>query len=467
MNNNKKAIAWGGRVWLVCAIVISIPAQADLYAAAAAADKQDYPRAFELYRELAEMGQPEAQENLAVMYVNGEGVKRDNVLGYGWATIALENGGGEAAKNIVDQLSSHMTPAASARVAELQAKFDRAALKKSLFPILLTQVNPLPRSPCSPTSVANPDNFYPPALRSRGISGDVVIESTVFSDGYAHDPRALQSFPPELFAAAGRHASLHNRFKPAQVNGAAVPCVIKIKVKFSLTLITQKDPLRENIVATREKAERGDPTAQLAYAYTIENRYDVGDKKELPMTWYLKSAQAGLPAAQYFVGLHTLMGNGVEMDEAKGLFWLNKAADGGSPEACLALANYHQRKSLDPAALAAAITHFGKAVDHGSPEAAYYLAALLATSPEVSHRDPARALELIEKVKDAFDTNPTWFEIRAAAYAGKGDFEQSQKDQAAAVRLAGKLGWNTAPQKARLAEYSAGKAWSGDLFAFY
>ena len=40
---------------------------------------KEFAQAFELYRELAELGQPGAQENLAVMYVNGEGVPRDNV----------------------------------------------------------------------------------------------------------------------------------------------------------------------------------------------------------------------------------------------------------------------------------------------------------------------------------------------------------------------------------------------------
>jgi hypothetical protein len=40
-------------------------AWADLYQASAAIGKQDLRRAFEPYRELAELGHPEAQENLA------------------------------------------------------------------------------------------------------------------------------------------------------------------------------------------------------------------------------------------------------------------------------------------------------------------------------------------------------------------------------------------------------------------
>ncbi len=62
---------------LVCCLA-GVPARADLYQAIAAAHKQDYSRAFELYRELAELGHPQAQESLAVFYVNGDGVKRDN-----------------------------------------------------------------------------------------------------------------------------------------------------------------------------------------------------------------------------------------------------------------------------------------------------------------------------------------------------------------------------------------------------
>src|SRR5690348_2832270 len=226
----KKILPWCSMA--VGAVIASFAGAADLYKAMAASDKQDYAQAFEMFRELAELGQPQAQENLAVMYVNGEGVKRDNVLGYAWASLALENGGGEAAKNIVDQLVTHLTPAANARVAELHAQFGPDALKKSLFPVMRTQSDASSRPACNPTRAADTSDFYPAELRLRGFAGDVVVESVIFVDGRAHDPRALQSFPPELFAMAGREVSLHNRYKPALEKSAAVPCVIKIKIKF-------------------------------------------------------------------------------------------------------------------------------------------------------------------------------------------------------------------------------------------
>ncbi len=453
-------------VLVISAIIAPIPAWADLYSAAAAAKKQEFAKAFELYRELAELGQPEAQENLAVMYVNGEGVKRDNVLGYAWAAIALENGGGEAAKGIVAQLGPHLTDAARARVAEIQSKFGNEALEKTLLPVSRAPGElPEPRE-CGIVGVINPDNYYPREARNRGIQGDTLVEFLVYSDGRAHDPRSLQSFPPDVFTVAGRNVALGNRAAPKRVNGVAVPCEVKMRIKFSVRP-GRADTLKEQIGKTRERAKGGDPMAQLAYAVVIDDHPELGEKDDSAVSWYLKAAQAGIPAAQHIVGAYALSGTWVAKDETKGLAWLNKAASAGNPEGQLALANYHLRRSPDPAALTAAFDWFGKAVDGGSRDARFYFAALLATGPDPALRNPSRALELSEQAKKDFGMNPIWSEIRAAAHAMTGAFENAKIEQGAAVRAAKRLGWNTAPQEARLADYTASKPWSGDLFAFY
>ena len=453
-------------VLVISAVFAPLPARANLYSAAAATEKKEYAKAFELYRELAEMGQPEAQENLAVMYVNGEGVKRDNVLGYAWAAIAIENGGGEAAKGIVAQLEPHMNDAARARVADLESRFGKEALEKSLIPVPPARSEtPKPQN-CKIVGPANPETYYPAGARRQSITGDTVVEFLVYGDGRAHDPRSMHSFPPDVFSVAGRAVALNNRAAPHMVNGAVVPCSLKIKIKFSLKFPGQKVSLKEDILPTRERAMRGDPMAQMAYAIVIENRSDLAEKDESPLEWYLKAAQAGIPAAQHIVGAYALSGSAVEQ-QAKGPIWLNKAADAGNPEGQLALANYYLRQLPDPVALAAAVDWFGKAVDGGSRDARFYFAALLATGPDAALRNPARALELTEKAKDDFGMNPIWFEIRAAAYAAQGDFEKAKKEQGTAVRTAKRLEWNTAPQEARLADYAGSKPWSGDLFAFY
>ena len=458
----------GWRALMICAALVPIPAWADLYSAAAASEKQDFAKAFELYRELAEMGQPDAQETLAVMYVNGEGVKRDNVLGYGWAAIAMENGGGEAAKGIVAQLEAHLTDAARVRVAELKSRFGREALEKSLIPSVRTKPAEPNGPSCPMQSAVDPDRFYPPDARLREISGVVVMEYVVYGDGRAHNPRAWYSFPPQVFIAAGRNVSMGNKARPAVENGIAVPCTIRIKVKFSIldkqwrVLAAKKD-----VEEIRLKAEGGDPRSQLTYAMIVDGRPDLVDKEESALRWYLRSAQAGLPSAQYALGAQALNGFGAERDERKGLAWLDKAAGAGSPEAQLELANYILRESSDAKAIAAAQSLLMRAVEGGSRDAQFYLAAVWATAPEAALRDPARALELIGKAMADFESNPIAFEIRAAARAHSGDFKAAQKDQSTAVSKAKKLGWNTAPLEVRLAGYQSSKSWSGDLFAFY
>jgi len=444
-------------------------ARADLYSAAAAYEKQDFVRSFELYRELAELGQREAQENLAAMYVGGEGVKRDNVLGYAWATIAKESGGGVAVQSIIDQLDAHLTPAARARVAEVQAKFGKAALQERLLP------NPyVPGStvanPCRMRSAANPDDFYPFEAKQQGISGTVVVEATVAPDGHARSARVWYSLPARVFDEAGRRLALRNGYSAPRVNGVAVACTVRFKVRFYVGgpgdggTADQKKTLAE----AREKAVAGDPRAQLLYGLLLELRSDMNTENEMPISWFVKAAQGGNPTAQYLVGMQTLSGagQGTEKDDSKGLFWLQLAANASQADAQTSLANYLLRKKTDAEALGKAQDLLEKAVSSGHRDGKFFLAALLSTGPDPARRDPKRALDLLDELKNDFDFAPTYFEIRAATQAMLGDFVTAQADQKAALQLARKLGWDLTDAQARLSAYASSKAWTGNLFAY-
>jgi hypothetical protein len=215
--------AWAPMVW------------ADLYQASAAAGKGDFARAFSLYRELAELGHPEAQENLAVMYVSGEGVPRDNILGYAWAKLALEQGaGGEAARSIVAQLEPRLSAEARARIAEVQAQFGAAALNARLLPVAEPPAADPEKLRCRMKSAADPDLYYPVEAKRQGISGEVLVEARVEADGSVRLPRAWYSFPPLVFEEAGRAVALNSRYTPGMDKGVFVPCTIRFKVKFTI-----------------------------------------------------------------------------------------------------------------------------------------------------------------------------------------------------------------------------------------
>ena len=64
--------AWLPRILLGLVFTICVDVHASMFTAQLAYSKGDYDKAFKDYRDLAELGQPTAQFNLAVMYNNGK-----------------------------------------------------------------------------------------------------------------------------------------------------------------------------------------------------------------------------------------------------------------------------------------------------------------------------------------------------------------------------------------------------------
>jgi len=381
-------------LWLFLAAV----AHADLAGARKAYDAKDFATAFALYQEIAELGNLAAQENLAAMYVDGEGVPRNNTLGYAWALIARENGGNAAMQNIIDQLQPYLDDARRARVKEITDVFGKAALAERLLPMPHREAPNLPRGQtCRLTRPANPDDFYPPAAVNAQLSGSVFIEARVQPDGHSHRPIAWYSVPEGVFDAAGRGVAWMSGYAAAKVNGVPQTCSFRYKAKFHV-----KSPADDRITDAFNKAkvlaEQGDPVAQLFYGLLMFDRGDGAPAGESPVDWYLKAAQAGIPYAQYLVGVHlvALDREGPESETAreiaKGLIWLKLAAANGRAEAKFALANYqlitHPEALSDPAVFA----WLEDAAKAGHRDGTLYLAALLAASPDAARRDPARVL---------------------------------------------------------------------------
>jgi TPR repeat protein len=451
-------------------LALTTPAWADLYDAVAAVEKNDLPRAVALYREIAELGHPAAQENLAAMYVNGEGVKRDNVLGYAWAKLALEHGKGEVAQSIVSQLEPRLSDAARATAAALQAQFGRAALANRILPAEAELPPAATSSRCTVKSPANPSFFYPQAAKRNGISGMVVMQVPVKADGSSRTPRAWYSFPAGVFDEAGRAVALASHYQPTIENGVATDCSLIFRVRFSLPEVdySKPDPKSAKKVAdAREMALAGDPMSQLAYGAVLSiwpnyfNTY-----QERYVSWFLKAAQAGLPDAQYLVGVHVLDGNSFRKDQAKGEFWLEQGAKGGSGAAQAALAAHLLRPGADQASRDQGFEWMRRSAESRHREGKFLFSSLLVSWPDAMRRDPARALALLGEIENSFDYDPASFEIRAMALAEQGDFKAAQREQSQAIRVAKKLKWDTSKQQARLASYEKAQLPEGMLIEF-
>jgi TonB family protein len=465
----RKYLIWVGLALLATASV----ARADLYQAAMALEKQDLPRAFTLFRELAELGHGLAQENLAIMYVNGDGVARDNTLGYAWAKLSLENGGGESAKSIVDQLTPSLRDDSRARVAQLHAQFGRDALLERILPI--KKLAPVAaaassrKGACTMTSAADPANYYPAEAKRLGVAGSVLIQVLVQPDGSARNPRVWYSYPVGAFDAAGRAVALASHYRAKSENGVPVPCSMLFKVKFRVRggeAVVENNEARKSVSELKSKAIAGDPGAQLAYGVILSMLSEFNKDNEDVNAWFLKAAQAGLPPAQYFVGLHLMQGDAYEKDEVKGRLWLDRAANAGSADAQTVLASYLLRADADTATRTQGFEWLQRAASTKHYEAKFLFASLLVSWPDAARRDPGRALELLEEASISFDYDPAFYEIRAAALAAQGDFKAAKSVQQIAVSRARKLKWDTARQQARLEAYSKGQPGEGELIPF-
>ena len=83
--------------WLI-ALIIGFCWSGNIFAATtleegvSAIEKQDYTTAFQVFEELAEQGNAEAQYNLAILYRQGKGVKQDNAIALKWIEKSANQG---------------------------------------------------------------------------------------------------------------------------------------------------------------------------------------------------------------------------------------------------------------------------------------------------------------------------------------------------------------------------------------
>jgi TonB family protein len=453
-------------LFLVCGVLAASAAHADIYEASKAYDAQDYPKAFQLFRELAELGNATAQESIAVMYVNGEGVKRDNMQGYAWASIAIDNGvESESLKNIVSTLEPHVTPTARTRIDAIKAQYGAEGLKKSLLPNIFDKVEYADREPCHMVKASS--GVYPDDAIQKGIQGQAYVEFTVMPDGRARNPRVVYSVPAGIFEEASRTTILRSKFLPSKTKDGFVPCTMAVLIRYDLGLdASDYSKLDKYVKDAKTQAESGDPRAQMIYGLLLSGLPQLKKSRTDAMPWFVKSAQSGVSSAQYLVGMSAMKGWGCQCEEPKGFVWLHKAAAADQTDAQVSLANYLLRDQPTPEDAVKARTWLERAVSHENRDGKFYLAALLAAGPDPAMRDPQRSLVLLKTVMKEMDTDPTAFEIRAAANAMLGNFELAIKDQSKALRMAQKLEWDVAPQQARLKNYEGKQSFTGDLFSF-
>jgi len=449
---------------VILATLLPLPAVADLVTASNAYAKGDYAKAFADFRELAQLGQPTAQFNLAVMYARGEGTRQSDINAYAWASLAASNGL-EKAKSLADTLRPRLAPGSEQIAADIEAQYTNAVLDARLNPkIVEDAAQEGNKRRCFPLHANIPP--YPTEARTRGVEGQVYVEFSVMPDGRSRHPRIIYAVPQGFFEPTVRTALLHSEFGSGLAGEEPVQCTIFYRFALNGVSASAYPTLQRYVNDTLTKAQGGDPQAQMLYGMLLVGLPQLNKPRSSALPWFLKSAQAGIPVAQYQVGYSLLKGWGCSCEENKGLDWLRRAAQGGQPDAEVTLAMYALRGTPDEERSRQAKLWLEQATTSGSHDGKLYLAALLAATPDAASRDPRRALELLDEVFRGVNDDPAAFEIRAAAQASAGQFEDAVKSERKAVAMAQALKWDVAPLNERLSHYVAKQAWYGTLLEF-
>jgi uncharacterized protein len=443
----------------------AIPAWADLYSARVAYKKGDLARAFEQFKELAELGQPDAQFSLAAMYARGEGVTQNNVFAHAWASLASQNGEAKG-KALAKHLELDLTPTSLRISSEIQAQFSQATLNTRLMPRIFKSKEYEDRDPVRPSKPFIPS--YPEDARRQGVQGEVYVEFVVAPDGHPRIPRILYALPSGFFEPAVRESVMRSSYLPARINGQAISTSVSVMYNFTVPGISidSYHGLERQVHETELKAQAGDPQAQMLYGMMIAGLPQVKGTYNQALPWFLKAAQAGAPYAQYQIGTGLLQGRGCQCDSSKGEIWLQKAAQADQADAQVSLAEYLLKGESTRESVTGAVVWLERAAKQGNGSAKLLLSGILAASPLPEMRDPPRALTLAESLEHDYKIDPSFWEIRAAANASRGDFKAAVKAQSKAVSEATHLGWDLAQLRQRQSLYESGQPWTGNLLAF-
>jgi hypothetical protein len=440
-------------------------AWADLYTATQAYDKGDFAGAFQQFKELAELGQPAAQLNLAVMYGRGQGVTANSTYAHAWASLAAQNGQ-ERGKAVADELAASLTPTSLRVSAEIQAQYSQANLNERLLPHVLNGREYADRDP--PKLLKPGALSYPLAAEHKGVQGKAYVEFVVAPDGHPRMPRVLYALPPGYFEDAVRESVMRATYLPARINGEPVAASSGIYYNFVDQSASMHDygNLEHQVQEMKAQAESGDPSAQMLYGMMIAGLPQLKQTYEKAVPWFLKAAQAGAPYAQFQIGSGLLRGRGCLCEETKGEIWLEKAAQADQPDAQVSLAEYLLKGKPTAESLQGAMTWLERASKQGNTSGKLLLASILAANPSSDIRDPARALSLTEDLQRTYKEDPGFWETRAAAFASREKYGDALKAQARALSEATRLGWDLQPMKQRASLYASHQPWRGELLSF-
>ena len=406
-------------------------------------EDENYPKAFELYKDLASIGCKGAQYSLVNMYINGEGVDKSLAHAYAWSTL-LGLAGDEASLEIRSDVETKLKGMQLARAneiyLELNQQYGPQAIGKRYF-----------FSSTEPGVDFVPARFIATAFSRSSIrllplekaEEFALVSFDVDEKGITRNHRVEYSSDRNRKKAAIRIVG-QSRYTPSTLNNKPIA-----SYRLSTTIGFNRNneyfiANDENLIATtyrkiledltgKEVKEESFVSEEFAL-FTLENRKSTSVLSGSPIAWLTSAASCGEALAQREIGLLHLHGAGSTYNADKAIFWLTRASENGDDVATYVLGRY----LLDRSQLSG--IKFLKAASKSLDEANLALAWHYATSaPKAS--DNNRSVDLAKfyfsKVKKhLFNDHHTYYQVRAAVESATGNFKSAKKSIKKAIKIA-------------------------------
>ena len=209
-------------LWPVLALLVCTRAFADLPSAETAYTQGDFTKAFHDFRELAEIGSPIAQLDLAIMYARGEGTRQSDIYAYAWASLAADNGS-EKAKALADRLRPGLAPGSEKIATDIRNEFGSAELDARLNPKIVENAEQEDRSRCHHGDQRR--TFQSIRLKPirTGYKGRFTQSFRSCPTGASAIPRIIYALPTGYFEAAVRQSLLRSEYTVARTRVGTDP----------------------------------------------------------------------------------------------------------------------------------------------------------------------------------------------------------------------------------------------------
>ncbi len=436
------------------------PALADFNSAAIAYQNKQYSEALEEFMSMAKIGEVRSQTNLAVMYYYGHGVEQNPNMAYAWARLGSENDKANAhTKDVFNAINDSLPDKQSALedYKTLAVKFSYETLLKNTFPILLESEEEKSKPDAKPIKTVTPK--YPRKALMNSRTGWVTVQFDIDRIGKPRNIRVTDSVPEGVFNKSALSVIPKWIFKPSKDTEGNPIWSYDRKYTINYKFENYEALNKKLYYKIKKNAYAGDAASEYSYGLIHQSLISLDfEKKENPTEWFLKSAQQGLPIAQYQLGNSLVNGYGCSEEKSKGIQWLNRAASNGVDEASELLAKLAiQSPTLE--SQKQALEYLSQS-NNLSAAATIQFAWILSTSPYAEIRNPEKSIAMVDKLSyNEYKDNITKMEIIAASYAALGNFKKAVSIQQDALNDAEDEGIDLVDINSHLELYKLNKTW--------